>query len=209
MRLVALALAAMLGGCGVTLTYGKPPAVPRSATAEAQCFHRKSVKAGSAEGYVEWSTGDAHYRGLIEGIAFYRDGELQRPMQVLAMLGDDELRETYEARLESLEDARLNYALLTLLGVAITAAGGALTTWTIREQAEGLPITASVVITGSGLAVWIYSHARWRKWKGTHQAYDRVFMDPTLFDRLHYVIDRNDRTIARECGYEVVSLPTP
>jgi hypothetical protein len=204
-----LVVTALSCGCGITIEYGKPDAPSRSSGTEETCYMRERIAVVEADSMVEWGTSQVKHRGRVDGFAFYRNGTRISPAQVLAELGDDELRTTYEARSRSLARARRGSAALTLVGIGIALGGAAVTTLAIGTQSEGLLITSGMITVGTGVALAISGQSRWRKWKGLHQAYEQIFVDGTLANRLDYALRRHDRGVAKRCEFDIISIPDP
>lgn len=205
----ALMLACFLCGCSASIEYGRPDPAPRPSTPEQACYQQSRIEVADAEVGIEWGDGSVTYRSQSGGLAFYRDGKRLGPGQVLAALGDPELRDTYHARRRSLARARRGYGVLTLAGLAISVGGVTAMTWAIGQQKEGLIIAGAMTVLGLGAALTLRSQSRWSKWKGMHQAYDRVFVDATLADRLYYRLERHERAVAKRCDFGLISVPTP
>ena len=79
----------------------------------------------------------------------------------------------------------------------------------LREDAGPPVLVGGIAVAVLGVAVTIYGQSRWRRWKGMHQAYEQVFIDGKLTDRLHYTVQRHNRQVAKACGYKALMVPSP
>lgn len=223
---VPLALS-FVSGCMPSYRFEARPLPPPPRNAAERCFQKERIEVAS--GNARWSytegSSSAYGTGYVThnlsagGLTFFRAGERLKPIELLELLGDDELTKIYKDKLAETSGAHTAYPIwrntsllmagggLALSGVAL----GQVLSWSQEERAnKSIPVTLWV---GAGLAVASILPAALA---GTtyenaivHDRATQLFDERTLLPRLDASLRVFNLRAAERCGFQLDNDPAP
>jgi hypothetical protein len=219
-------------GSGFHFRFGsRPMPLPPAHKAEA-CYHdgRIEVAGGIATKTYKQIVGEdwfAEYyvykKEKKAGLAFYKGGRRISAVQVLALLRDQALQETYNGRLDRLRrQSRISAAwgwtgfalMMGGMGVGLGSLGFRNTDAGVDEDSE-TPEFWAMLGAGVGsmlLGLFLILEMTGCEDPDCHkvEVYKQLFIDDALLKRLTYGLLAHNQRVARRCGYQgEVDVPVP
>jgi len=221
--LLVLATLASACGSGFRFRFGsRPMPLPPTHQAEA-CYHdgRIEVSGGIATNTYKEKVGEdwvgeyyVYKNEKKAGLAFYRGGRRIPAIEVLSLLRDQALQETYTGRLDRLRrQSRISAAWAWTALVLLTGGLGVDFDPEGDEDAVGTPFWAML---GAGLGAMLLGTVvlgvAGCEDPDCHkvEVYEQLFIDDALLRRLTYALLTHNQRVARRCGYRgKVDVPVP